>query len=102
MQQHSADATVMPGARFVDPKILARIGNLDDRLAWIHGGAEHRRHPRDDAVKRRDQPCELRLAAGGDFVRLRARQIRGGLDKTPEGLFLAAVEYGPSGQHGRG
>ena len=29
MQQHSADATVMPGARFVDPKILARIGNLD-------------------------------------------------------------------------
>ena len=29
MQQHSADATVMPGARFVDPKILARIGNLE-------------------------------------------------------------------------
>src|SRR5438270_4880813 len=29
MQQHSADATVMPGARFVDPKILARIGSLD-------------------------------------------------------------------------
>ncbi len=27
--QHSADATVMPGARFVDPKILARIGNLE-------------------------------------------------------------------------
>ena len=29
MQQHSADATVMPGAQFVDPKILARIGNLE-------------------------------------------------------------------------
>ena len=29
MQQHSADATVMPGARFVDPKILSRIGNLE-------------------------------------------------------------------------
>jgi len=27
--QHSADATVMPGARFVDPKILARISNLE-------------------------------------------------------------------------
>jgi uncharacterized protein (DUF58 family) len=27
--QHSADATVMPGARFVDPKILSRIGNLE-------------------------------------------------------------------------
>src|SRR5262245_9074099 len=27
--QHSADATVMPGARFVDPKILARIRNLE-------------------------------------------------------------------------
>jgi uncharacterized protein (DUF58 family) len=27
--QHSADATVMPGARFVDPKILGRIGNLE-------------------------------------------------------------------------
>jgi len=29
MQQHSADATVMPGARFVDPRILARIANLE-------------------------------------------------------------------------
>ena len=29
MQQHSADATAMPGAQFVDPKILARIGNLE-------------------------------------------------------------------------
>jgi uncharacterized protein (DUF58 family) len=29
MQQHTSDATVMPGARFVDPKILARIGNLE-------------------------------------------------------------------------
>ena len=29
MQQHSADATVMPGARFVDPSILSRIGNLE-------------------------------------------------------------------------
>ncbi len=29
MQQHSSDGTVMPGARFVDPKILARIGNLE-------------------------------------------------------------------------
>src|SRR5881398_156875 len=29
MQQHSADATVMPGARFVDPKILQRVGNLE-------------------------------------------------------------------------
>jgi uncharacterized protein (DUF58 family) len=29
MQQHSSDATVMPGARFVDPTILARIGNLE-------------------------------------------------------------------------
>jgi uncharacterized protein (DUF58 family) len=27
--QHSADATIMPGARFVDPKILSRIGNLE-------------------------------------------------------------------------
>src|SRR5499426_619084 len=27
--QHSADATVMPGARFVDPTILSRIGNLE-------------------------------------------------------------------------
>src|SRR3989441_10415221 len=29
MQQHSADATAMPGARFVDPQILARIGSLE-------------------------------------------------------------------------
>src|SRR5436190_2231230 len=29
MQQHHSDGTVMPGARFVDPKILARIGNLE-------------------------------------------------------------------------
>jgi uncharacterized protein (DUF58 family) len=29
MQQHSSDGTAMPGARFVDPKILARIGSLD-------------------------------------------------------------------------
>src|SRR5204863_7949262 len=29
MQHHSSDATAMPGARFVDPKILARIGNLE-------------------------------------------------------------------------
>jgi uncharacterized protein (DUF58 family) len=29
MQQHSSDATTMAGARFVDPTILARIGNLD-------------------------------------------------------------------------
>jgi uncharacterized protein (DUF58 family) len=29
LQQHSADGTVLPGARFVDPKILARIGNLE-------------------------------------------------------------------------
>jgi uncharacterized protein (DUF58 family) len=29
MQQHSADANPMPGAQFVDPKILARIGNLE-------------------------------------------------------------------------
>src|SRR5882757_7335400 len=27
--QHSADATTMPGARFVDPTILSRIGNLE-------------------------------------------------------------------------
>ena len=27
--QHSADATAMPGAQFVDPKILARIGSLE-------------------------------------------------------------------------
>jgi uncharacterized protein (DUF58 family) len=27
--QHQADATTMPGAQFVDPKILARIGNLE-------------------------------------------------------------------------
>src|SRR6516164_7577583 len=27
--QHSADATVMPGARFVDPTILSRISNLE-------------------------------------------------------------------------
>jgi uncharacterized protein (DUF58 family) len=27
--QHTSDATVMPGARFVDPKILARIGSLE-------------------------------------------------------------------------
>jgi uncharacterized protein (DUF58 family) len=26
---HSGDANVMPGARFVDPRILARIGNLE-------------------------------------------------------------------------
>jgi uncharacterized protein (DUF58 family) len=29
MQQHSSDGTAIPGARFVDPKILGRIGNLD-------------------------------------------------------------------------
>src|SRR5437870_12629368 len=29
MQQHSADATLIPGARFVDPGVLARIGSLD-------------------------------------------------------------------------
>src|SRR6187397_1961734 len=29
MQQHSSDGTSMAGARFVDPTILARIGNLD-------------------------------------------------------------------------
>jgi uncharacterized protein (DUF58 family) len=29
MQQHSSDGTAIPGARFVDPQILARIGNLD-------------------------------------------------------------------------
>jgi uncharacterized protein (DUF58 family) len=29
VQQHSADANPMPGAQFVDPKILARIGNLE-------------------------------------------------------------------------
>jgi len=29
MQQHSADGTAIPGARFVDPKILSRIGSLD-------------------------------------------------------------------------
>ena len=29
MQQHSSDGTAVPGARFVDPKILGRIGNLD-------------------------------------------------------------------------
>jgi uncharacterized protein (DUF58 family) len=29
MQQHSSDGTTIPGARFVDPQILARIGNLD-------------------------------------------------------------------------
>lgn len=28
-QQHTADATAMPGARFVDPKVLARIGSLE-------------------------------------------------------------------------
>src|SRR6202140_5557148 len=27
--QHQTDATTMPGAQFVDPKILARIGNLE-------------------------------------------------------------------------
>src|SRR5215813_1904746 len=27
--QHSADATVMPGARFVDPGVLSRVGNLE-------------------------------------------------------------------------
>ena len=27
--QHQADATTMPGAQFVDPKILARIGSLE-------------------------------------------------------------------------
>src|SRR5436190_7813926 len=29
MQQHTSDATAIPGARFVDPKILGRIGNLE-------------------------------------------------------------------------
>jgi len=29
MQQHTSDATQIPGARFVDPKILSRIGSLD-------------------------------------------------------------------------
>ena len=29
MQQHTSDGTAIPGARFVDPKILARIGSLD-------------------------------------------------------------------------
>ena len=29
MQQHTSDGTSLPGARFVDPTVLARIGNLD-------------------------------------------------------------------------
>jgi uncharacterized protein (DUF58 family) len=29
LQQHSSDGTAIPGARFVDPQILARIGSLD-------------------------------------------------------------------------
>ena len=29
MQQHTSDGTAIPGARFVDPKILSRIGSLD-------------------------------------------------------------------------
>jgi uncharacterized protein (DUF58 family) len=29
VQQHTSDATVMPGARFVDPTVLSRIGNLE-------------------------------------------------------------------------
>ena len=29
MQQHTSDGTSIPGARFVDPRILSRIGSLD-------------------------------------------------------------------------
>jgi len=29
LHQHTSDGTAVPGARFVDPKVLARIGNLE-------------------------------------------------------------------------
>src|SRR5213593_2568109 len=71
MQQHTSDATVMPGARFVDPKILARIGNLellaktvvDGFINGLHRApffgasidfAEHRAYVAGDDIRRVD------------------------------------------------
>src|SRR5882757_6451430 len=69
--QHSADATTMPGARFVDPTILSRIGNLELLARTVVNGfinglhraphfgasvdfAEHRGYVAGDDIRRVD------------------------------------------------
>jgi len=71
VQQHSSDATALPGARFVDPKILARIGSLEILARTVVDGfinglhrapyfgasidfAEHRGYVAGDDIRRVD------------------------------------------------